>query len=67
MILVLAATLGVASPALPLDKIQSALEQPAGTTGTALPPLMGPMSTAWLAGTSKGSFHPLLDGRVPVT
>jgi len=45
------------SPAPPCpDKIQSALEQPAGTTGTALPPLMGPMSTAWLAGTSKGSF-----------
>jgi hypothetical protein len=58
-VVVLGATLCVASSALALDKIQSTLEQPRGVTGTSLPPLAGPFSTAWVAGTSKGSFKHL--------
>ena len=52
----LAATLCIVSSALALDKIQSVLEQPEGVTGTSLPALAGPFSTAWVAGTSKGSL-----------
>ena len=46
----------VAVSASALDKLQSALEQPGGLTGTSLPALVGSLSTTWLAGTSKGSL-----------
>jgi len=39
-----------------LDKLQSALEQPGGLTGTSLPALAGPLSTMWIPGTSKGTL-----------
>ncbi|TMB22219.1 MAG: hypothetical protein E6J71_06470 [Deltaproteobacteria bacterium] len=45
---VLTATLCITSSALALDKLQSALEQPGGATGTTPPPLTGPFSTAWV-------------------
>jgi hypothetical protein len=52
---VIAMALGIVSSALALDKLQSAMQQPAPVTGMSPPPLAGPFSTAWITGTSKGS------------
>ena len=55
-VFLLAAILTVTSTSLAADKILSTLEQPEGTTGVAPPPLAGPLSTAWIPGTSKGTL-----------
>ena len=55
-VLPLAAILAIPSSGLAADKILSTMERPAGTTGMAPPPLAGPLSTAWIPGTSKGSL-----------
>lgn len=52
---VIAVALVVASSASALDKLQSTLQQPGAVTGTSPPPLAGPFSTQWIAGTSRGS------------
>ena len=55
---VLTATLCITSSALALDKLQSALEQPGGATGTTPPPLTGPFSTAWVRAAAARSTRP---------
>ena len=55
-VFLLAVILTVTSTSLAADKILSTLEQPEGTTGVAPPPLAGPLSTAWIPGTSKGTL-----------
>jgi len=52
---VIAVTLGIVSSAAALDKLQSTLQQPGNVTGMTPPPLAGPFSTAWIAGSSRGS------------
>jgi hypothetical protein len=52
---VIAVVLGIVSSASALDKLQSTLQQPGPVTGMSPPPLAGPFSTSWIAGTSKGS------------
>src|SRR5215467_16284843 len=56
IVLLLVATLAVTGTGLAADKVLSTMEQPLGTTGMAPPPLAGALSTAWIPGTSKGSF-----------
>ena len=53
---VIVVALCIVNSALALDKLQSTLQQPGGVTGMTPPALAGPLSTAWITGTSKGSI-----------